>query len=253
MKMYNTLMAVSAGGGLLLLVMLGRELLAARRVVAEGWAAAFFTLGAIMTFLGGVMTVTWPLPRLADNCCRQDNIIFGEPTLAFGVMLLAGGWLLMRVRGVRDETTGIVRMTDVVTWPRLATAMQPLAWFAAVMGLGLAGIAVAGVKYKLYAAPPQEPISGRFADHPLIEALFISSIFAFVAIGAILFPFGLRAAARSWASLGSTADTHEPHAAGPLLSITAVCWVIAGIMLVGFGALNYFTHIGLIMNLKNNI
>lgn len=247
MKMYNTLMALSAGAGLLLLVQLGRELLRGRRIVPEGWAATFAALGAIMTFLGGVMTVTWPLPALDDKCCKQDNIIFGEPVLAFGVLMLVAAWMLMRIRAVDSSTPdNSANDAEVTLWPRLAAATQPIAWFAAALGLSLLAIAVVGVQYKLYAAPPQEPISGRFADKPLLEATFISSIYALVGIGAVLFPFGLRATA------GDPRQERITHIS-VLLKITAVCWVIAGVALTVFGALNYYTHVGLIMELKQQI
>jgi hypothetical protein len=29
-----------------------------------------------------------------------------------------------------------------------------------------------------------------------------------------------------------------------------LCWVLGGVVLVGFGVLNYFTHIGLLINSK---
>ena len=89
MRMYNTLMAVAAGVGLLLIVAFVTKLHRWEPILHEGWAVTFGALGAILAFLGGVMTVTWPLPRLASNCCTHDNIVFGEPTFAFGAMLLA--------------------------------------------------------------------------------------------------------------------------------------------------------------------
>ncbi len=93
---YNTLMALAAAVSFLLIVDLGWRLLNGKAIYPTGWVAAFTALGAIMVFLGAVMTVTWPLEQVAPNCCQQDNIVFGEPVLAFGVMLLAASYLLWR-------------------------------------------------------------------------------------------------------------------------------------------------------------
>jgi len=42
------------------------------------------------------------------------------------------------------------------------------------LGLALIGIGIVGVTYQLFAAPPEEPITGMFADYPMIEATSIS-------------------------------------------------------------------------------
>ena len=99
------------------------------------------------------------------------------------------------------------------------------------MGLGLISMAFAGVTFQLFAAPPQEPISGAFADYPMIEATFISLLFAITGIGAILFSF---------------IQKENPNQS--LVKIVRYFWTIAGIIFVLFGAMNYFTHIGLIVN-----
>ena len=36
-----------------------------------------------------------------------------------------------------------------------------------------------------------------------------------------------------------------------LWRVIAVCWLVAGVIWIGFGALNYFTHVGLIVNENN--
>jgi uncharacterized membrane protein len=218
-------MAVAAGVGLLLIVAFGTKLHRREPMLHEGWAVTFGALGAILGFLGGAMTVTWPLPRLASNCCTHDNIAFGEPTLAFGAILLAAVPLLWRRAKAGPGTVGEDREHFV------ALAL-PISWFGAAMGLALFAIAVAGVKYKLFAAPPQEPISGEFANHPLVEAIFISALWTVIGLGAVLLPFALRSS--------STA----------LLGLVRLCWVLGGVVLVGFGVLNYFTHIGLLINSK---
>ncbi|RFU37183.1 DUF981 family protein [Actinomadura logoneensis] len=220
MPTYNTIMAVAAGAGLLLVVGLGRRLLHPQlRVEAAGWGLAFGALGLILTVTGLHMTLTWPL---AGQGFPFDNIVFGEPSLAFGVMMLMAALFLWK----RGEALNEVPARGEV----VARLAGPLSVFVFGMGLACFGIAAAGWKYQLFAAPPQEPISGKFAAHPWLEATFISGLYVLVGVGAVLFPFVLRTP-RAW-----------------MVKIVGVVWVVAGVLFLLFGALNYFTHIGLIIN-----
>ncbi len=220
MPTYNTIMAVAVGAGVVGLVWLGRELLRSPGdVVPEGWALSFGVLGLVLTTTGLHMTLTWPL---AAGGFPFDNIIFGETSLAFGVLLLAAA-LYIWFRGAAVlATPGALE--------HLRKVARPVSVFVLGMGLGLIGIAVAGVKYQLFAAPPEEPISGEFAEWPLVEAIFMSGLIAIVGLGAILFPFALRSIRNGlWTAIGWL-------------------WGIAGVVFIAFGALNFFTHIGLIVN-----
>ncbi|MEV8630614.1 DUF981 family protein [Streptosporangium sp. NPDC051023] len=220
MPTYNTIMAVAAGVGLLLVVGLGRELLRGRVPDHfEGWALAFGVLGLILTLTGLHMTLTWPL---AGQGFPFDNIVFGEPSLAFGVLMLAAALYLWR--------KGVLLAAALDRPGLLARTAGPISLFVFGMGLACFGIAAAGWTYTLFAAPPQEPISGAFADLPLLEATFISGLYVLVGLGAVLFPFALRAGG------------------GGLATTVGVCWGLAGLAFTLFGALNYFTHIGLIIN-----
>ncbi|MFB8764616.1 DUF981 family protein [Nocardiopsis alba] len=219
MPTYNTVMALAAGAGLILVVALGRALLQGRRIVPDGWALAFAALGLLLTTTGLHMTLTWPL---AAGGFPFDNIIFGEPSLVFGVLLLVASFYLWK-RG--DDLNGRERPVEHAA--RVAGPVSVL-----IFGIGLAsfGIAAAGWAFTLFAAPPQEPISGVFGAYPWLEATFISGLYVLVGIGAVLFPFALRA-------LG-----------GPLWTVIGIVWGIAGIAFLLFGALNYYTHIGLVIN-----
>ena len=220
MPTYNTVMSVAVGAGLILLVLLGRELLRAPgKVVVEGWSLAFGVLGAILTATGLHMTLTWPL---AAGGFPFDNIIFGETSLAFGVLLLAAAFYLWtRGRAALDRSDATEHLSAVA---------RPVSVFVLGMGLGLVAIAIAGVTYQLFAAPPEEPISGAFAAYPLVEAIFMSGLIALVGVGAILFPFALRP--------GRTA----------VRTVIGWTWAVAGVAFLLFGAMNFFTHIGLIVN-----
>ncbi|MBC7592472.1 MAG: DUF981 domain-containing protein [Kineosporiaceae bacterium] len=226
MPTYNTIMSIAAGAGLLGIVIFVKQLMTKpTEVSAEGWSLAFGVLGTILTTTGLHMTLTWPL---AAGGFPFDNIIFGETSLGFGVLLLAASVYMWR------------RGTEALTRPEplaaLAKVAQPISVFIGGLGLALFGIAVAGVKYQLFAAPPQEPISGEFAEWPLVEAIFMSGLFALVGVGAVLFPF-----------IVNSIKNATTKATLPI-KITGIVWAVAGIVFILFGAMNYFTHIGLIVN-----
>lgn len=113
---YNTLMAIPAGLALLMIAGLGYRLVKGGGIHRKAWAMAFGALGAILTFLGAVMTVTWPL----TGPTAFDNIAFGEPSLAMGVILIAGAFLLGSDRFWPEASEEITARS----WPRLATLLQ---------------------------------------------------------------------------------------------------------------------------------
>ena len=225
MPTYNTIMAVAVGAGLISLVLLGRELLRAPdEVEPAGWALSFGVLGTILTTTGLHMTLTWPL---AAGGFPFDNIIFGETSLGFGVLLLAAALYLWK--------HGATALASTLPLQTLARVAQPITVFVGGLGLSLVAIAVAGIKYQLFAAPPQEPISGEFADHPLVEAIFMSLLIGIVGLGALAFAV-LVNRLRSAGTVGVWGR------------ITGWLWGISGVLFLLFGAMNFFTHIGLIVN-----
>ncbi|GAA2188643.1 DUF981 domain-containing protein [Leucobacter alluvii] len=224
MPTYNTIMSLAAGAGLLWILGLVRALRKPGEFAPEGWALTAGVLGSILTLTGAHMTLTWPLAAYFPF----DNIIFGEPSLGFGVLLLAAAFLLWR------------RSAAITTAPdpgaHLARTARPLGIFVFGLGLAMFGIAAAGMVFQLFAAPPEEPISGAFAEYPWVEATFMSGLFALVGVGAVLFPFALRGF-----------DSAGPKLR-PVALVAGIAWGLAGLAFLLFGALNYFTHIGLIIN-----
>ncbi|HEU5128426.1 MAG TPA: DUF981 domain-containing protein [Glycomyces sp.] len=220
MPTYNTVMSVAAGAGLLMIVGLLRGLGDRGRTLnAEGWAMGFGVVGTILALTGLHMTLTWPL---AAGGFPFDNVIFGEPSLAFGVLLLFAAFYLWKRAEVLEAAPD--------RFAALAAAARPVSVFVLGMGLACFAIAVAGVVYELFAAPPEEPISGEFADYPLVEAVFISGLYALVGLGAVLFPLALKP--------GRSAVT----------KVLLAAWFLSGLAFLLFGAMNFFTHIGLIVN-----
>lgn len=243
---YNTIMAISVGLGLVMLALLGYRLGGAGSIHRRAWAVTFTVLGGLLVLTGAHMTLTWPL----SGPTAFDNIAFGEPSLAMGAILLAIAFLIARDRSWRPSPTRKATGASIqpppepippppdelsaADWPRLATLLQPLSWFGAIMGLALIAIAFVGPFFSPWEAPPQEPISGEFADYPWLENAFIALLYAGVGIGALLAPFAL--ARRSI------------EAARGLLRTIAVLWAITGTVWILFGAMNYYTHIGLTIN-----
>lgn len=216
---YNTIMSLCAGARLLLVVALGWMLLSGRQVVPDAWAMGFGTLGLILFVTGLHMTLTWPL---AGQGFPFDNVIFGEPSLAFGALLLFAAFFLWK--------RGDVMRTTADRGRDIAALSAPVSVLVFGLGLACLAIAAAGWRYTLFAAPPEEPISGEFADFPMLEASFMSGLYVLTGVGALLFPAVLR------------------RRGGPVAWVAGVCWTIAGLAFLLFGALNYFTHIGLIVN-----
>ena len=227
---YNTLMAIPAGLALLMIAGLGYRLTKGRSIHRKAWATAFAGLGAILTFLGAVMTVTWPL----TGPTAFDNIAFGEPSLAMGVILIAGAFVLGSDRFWTEAGAAPEEIT-AKSWPRLATLLQPLSWFGAAMGLAMISIAFVGPFFGPWEAPPQEPISGEFAGMPWLENTFIALMYAGIGVGAILIPFALSPRSLEIAK-------GKLKVIGTLFAVTGTIWVL-------FGAMNYYTHIGLTINM----
>lgn len=223
MPTYNTIMAIAAGAGLVFMFALGRALWRDKDFRAEGWALTAGVLGLILTTTGLHMTLTWPFAAFFPF----DNIIFGEPSLAFGVLLLAASLYLWK-RG--DQ---IVSAEDRAA--EAAAIARPMGIFVLGTGLALVGIAFAGIIFGLFAAPAEEPVSGMFADFPMIEATFMSLLFGFIGLGAALFPIALRGFSSKRPMSGVT-------------KFVGYSWLVTGVIFLLFGALNFYTHIGLVVN-----
>ncbi|MGH3348548.1 MAG: DUF981 family protein [Nocardioides sp.] len=86
----------------------------------------------------------------------------------------------------------------------------------------MAVLAVTFVRSQLGAAPPEEPISGRFGHLPLLEALFLGGLWGVIAVGALLFAIALL--------------TDRPR----LLRWAVWVWIAGGVVFLLFGAMNYY-------------
>lgn len=219
MVVYNELVAVTAGAGLIGFAAFLTQLIRKKPLESESWASFFGVTGLLLFVLGVHTTVTWPF---GGDGFEYANIAFGQPAAAFGALLLFAALYLWRNREVLSGRTGEVD---------LVTAFKPVSIFVGALGLSMAVLAITFVRYQLGAAPPEEPISGRFGHLPIIEALLLGGLWGIIALGALLFAIAL------WTDrLG-------------LLRWAVWAWVIGGVVLLLFGAMNFYTHIGMYHNI----
>jgi hypothetical protein len=223
MIVYNELVAITAGAGLLGTAAFLANLIGGKRIDSEAWAGLFGVTGLLLLVLGIHTTVTWPF---GAEGFEYANIAFGQPAAAFGALLVFAAVYLWRHRGVFAGDPDTVRTAGLA-------ALKPVGIFVGALGLGMAALATTFVRFQLGAAPPQEPISGRFGHMPLLEALFLGGLWGVVALGALLF------AVATW--------TERPQ----LLRWAVRAWVVGGVVFVLFGAMNFYTHIGMYYNLEH--
>jgi uncharacterized membrane protein len=223
MVVYNELVAITAGAGLLGFGWFLTHLLRGRRIDSEGWAGFFGVTGLLLLVLGLHTTVTWPF---GGDGFEYANIAFGQPAAGFGALLLFAAVYLWRHRNLFTGEVDEVNATAL-------SAFKPVAVFVGALGLGMAVLAIAFVRFRLGAAPPQEPISGRFGHLPILEAAFLGGLWGIIALGALLFAAAM------------VAD--RPR----LLPWAVWSFAIGGLVLLLFGAMNFYTHIGMYVNIAH--
>ncbi|UPK75040.1 DUF981 domain-containing protein [Nocardioidaceae bacterium SCSIO 66511] len=223
MVVYNELIAVTAGAGLLGVALFLKQLMGSKRIESEGWAAFFGITGLILLVLGVHTTVTWPF---GAGGFEYANIAFGQPAVGFGALLIFAAVYLWRNRA---QFGGDIEQATAAA----VAALKPVSIFVGALGLGMAVLAITFVRFQLGAAPPEEPISGRFGHLPILEALFLGGLWGIVAIGALLFAFAL------WT------DRLQ------LMRWVVWAWLIGGTVFLLFGAMNFYTHIGMYYNIEH--
>lgn len=227
MILYNTLMGVAAGLALILVPVLARRLHRRQPVAPEGWSLAFGILGIVLTFLGGLMTTTWPL-----TANPPINIAFAEPSFFLGLLLLAASFFLWKRRDSLDLLHSENTKHADSAYGSLQRVLSPISWVLFALGLILLACTLAIFRFMLVGAAPElEPITGLLHNHPAIENTFFGVIYGLSAVGALLAPWAVR-------DLGS-----------PAARVMGVCWTIAGVCFLLFSAMNYYTHIGMLVNM----
>lgn len=206
MILYNTLIGLSAGTGLILTVWLRKIVLLGSLINRHTWAAAIIAVGLVLSVLGTLMATTWPL-----TANPPVNIVFGEPAMMFGILLVIAGILLWNAGSVHSFS-----------------ALRPINLIVSVVGLMMLAFSIAIIRFNLIGgAPEAEPITGRLHSLPWIENTFFGVLYGLVALGALA------------------------NASIRLDRVTTLAWSIAGYAFIGFSALNCYTHVGLLINLIN--
>ena len=223
MVVYNEIVAITAGAGLLGFAWFLADLIRNKRIESEGWAGFFAVTGSLLLVLGIHTTVTWPF---GGDGFEYANIAFGQPAAGFGALLLFAGVYLWRHKTLFAGDVEVAKTTALA-------ALRPISIFVGALGLAMAVLAITFVRFQLGAAPPEEPISGRFGHLPILEALFLGGLWGVVAVGALLFAVALL--------------TDRPQ----LLRWAVRAWIVGGVVFLLFGAMNFYTHIGMYDNIAN--
>jgi uncharacterized membrane protein YciS (DUF1049 family) len=225
--LYNTIVGLAAGVALILVANLLGKLAKGEKLQPEGFALSFAMTGFILIALGMTISVMWPY-----NKVLHANIMFGEPALAFGVLLAAAAFFLWRERSVFIDL-GEGNEKSVVASNYLLAVLRPVSAWIFATGLMMASLTAAILYYKLGQAPPQEPISGHFSQS-WVEPIFLGLLWGLTALGAMLLPVSLFRWSRR------------------VVRAATICWRVAGGLFVLFSAMNYFTHIGLLINTSDS-
>ena len=110
MIVYNELVALTAGAGLVGFALFLADLTRAKRIESEGWAAFFGLTGLLLLALGLHTTVTWPF---GGGGFEYANIAFGQPAAGFGALLLLAAVYLWRHRTL---FAGDVEVAGTTAW-----------------------------------------------------------------------------------------------------------------------------------------
>lgn len=221
---YNTIMSLVAGVALITIANAGRDLAQNTKLNFKGWSINFGILGCILSITGAHMTLTWPM----GNGFPFDDIIFGEPSFAFGILLLYVSYYFGKNEELLKASGAPLKL--------VSTHFSSLNVLFYAFGLMLTAIFFAGVQFQFFAAPKEEPISGYFSKWPWLEAWGLSLIFLGVGICSAFTPRFFAAAEK---------DNYKINTIDKLLYTGLK---ITGVFLLLFGALNYYTHIGLILH-----
>ncbi len=228
MILYNTLMGVSAGLALILVPVLAQKLRKREAVSPEGWSMTFTVLGVALTFLSATMAVTWPL-----TANPPINIMFSEPSLVLGLMLLTAAFFLWRRRELVIALSAKVPKVADPAWAELRGVLTPISWLGFALGMILLACSIAVLRFGFVGGAPElEPITGRIGNMPWLENSFFGLLYLLPAIALLIGPWALR--------------SFNPK----LLRVMGICMSVAGVLFLGFSVMNYYTHIGMLVNLQ---
>lgn len=223
----NTVLGLAAGTALLLLVQYARTAATAPPQVRKSWAWTFGMLGALLATVGFHTTVAWPLIGAA-------NVIFGEPALVFGGLLLVTAYVIARtpieespddLSAVSDAERSTERSVEQLP-DELLVALRPVSYVGALAGvmvilLGWAG----GIFGTVVFRPPSAEFPAGLLAGTGIEIVYMVGTYTILGLGGVLCPFAL----------------HDRSYLRP----TAYLFVAAGVLLLLITMVSFVGHVTL--------
>ena len=219
----NTIMGFAAGVALLLLIPFARYGAHGPQATRRAWAWTFAGLGSILTVFGIHTLVSWPLLGGA-------NLIFGDPSVIFGMLLLVASVIIYQtpVDGEEDPSSeSPIKISGVENMPEnLTVALRPVGYVAAFTGPMLILLAVGGAAFGkiVFRPPPNEFPTGIIAGTG-IEMVYFIITYGILGIGAMLLPIALHN--RSW------------------MKLTAYCFAISAVLLLVVTFASFLGHVSL--------
>lgn len=201
--LYNTVMGLAAGVALVLLPVFARYGAIASRPVRNAWAWTFGVLGGVLTVLGVHTVVTWPLIGAA-------NVIFGEPSVMFGVLLIVTAVIIARTSITDTPATDLsnrtvthgsakslgervaeLRDVDEVVPDELLIALRPVAYVGAFSGAMVILLGIGGAVFgELVFRPPSSEFPAGLVAGTGLEIVYMVLTYGLLGLGAIVLPFG---------------------------------------------------------------
>ncbi len=213
-------MGLAAGAALLLLVQYARIAGTAPPRIKNAWALTFGVLGALLAVVGFQTTVAWPLLGAA-------NLIFGEPALLFGILLIAAAYIIARTPIETETDAPETTPSSIDQFPdRLMVALRPVAYVGALGGLmvillGWAGGIFGSVVFR----PPSAEFPTGLVAGTGLEIVYMVGTYSILGLGAILLPFAF----------------HRRS----LLRYTAYLFVAAGLLILFITMISFVGHVTL--------
>lgn len=172
---YLTIQLVAAASGLLFMGIYLAWVMDKPPAVQKPWSLLFMAYGSLLSATALYTVLTWPLPG-------SYNIIFGEPALYFGVLLLAGGiavrlgddLLPLSLVAMVGGFLNIIISVDILTY---SMTQSPALAFAGYFASGLGAMMMPLAVWK------KTPAIRRTAAVFLITAALV---FGFTAAGAYI-------------------------------------------------------------------
>ena len=222
MIVYNELIAITAGAGLLGFAAFLADLIRNKRIDSEGWAGFFGVTGLVLLALGLHTTVTWPY---GGDGFEYANIAFGQPAAGFGALLLLAAVYLWRHRALFE---GDVEHRQRHRHRRVEAGRHLRRCPRARHG---------GAGHQLRPLPARRGSARGTDQRPLRPPADPRGPVPRRTVG----DRRRRVHCSSRSRCGPT---------GPSLLRWAVwAWVVGGVVFLLFGAMNFYTHIGMYYNL----